>query len=322
MVDPSHYERSHDTYGRLPQWLTLEELLLKSQAPDPKWSPWTFELIQAVLGEYQERGDRLSTTALVSACPRAAVIERMEPYIGTLDGLYAALRGTMVHRTLEAYARQGAIAEHRFFATIDGIEISGSPDLVTTSTVFDYKVPTDQSGVPPFGYPFRHQTEQLMMNAFILRHAEHWQGADGELNPSLPFDPREERATGVAIVYLAPKGPKVIQYNAKQIIVTPAGHEREVNRPYVWNDEQVLAGYDDKMRAKGGMRARLHLMEAAFAAYPEWPEPWTNPDDGETYTFEHVFGGPATWVCPGPPLCKLPTCTARTLPGGYVWENE
>lgn len=322
IVDPSHYERAHARAGRLPQWLTLEEALLAGQAPNPKWSPWTFELIQAVLQEYQERGKRLSTTSLTAACPRASVIERLEPYIGTLDGLYAALRGTMVHRTLEAYSRLGAIAEYRFYTTIDGIEISGSPDLVTTDTVFDYKVPTDQTGVPSFGYPFRHQTEQLMLNAFILRHMEKWEGPGGDETAPLPFDPREHPVEHAVIVYLGPKGPKVIEYQVSQEFVTPSGRTKKAKRPYVWSDDEVLNGRDDEDRKLGGMRAKLHLMHNALESYPEWPEPYTNPDTDETYTFEQVFGGEANWVCPGPPLCNLPVCTARTRPGNYVWERE
>jgi len=102
IVDPSHYERAHARAGRLPNWLTLDEALLASSAPNPKWSPWTFEIIQAALGEHQERGTRLSTTALTSPCPRAEVLKRSVDYIGSLDDMYAPLRGTMVHRTLSS----------------------------------------------------------------------------------------------------------------------------------------------------------------------------------------------------------------------------
>ena len=70
------------------------------------------------------------------------------------------------------------------------------------------------------------------------------------------------------------------------------------------------------------MRARLHLMHNALASYPDWPEPWTDPDTDREYTFEYVFGGEPGWLCPGPPICKLPSCTARTRPGNYVWEND
>lgn len=320
IVDPSHYERAHAKAGRLPNWMTLEEALLASQAPNPKWSPWTFELIQAALGEHQERGVRISTTTLNAACPRSSVLERMEDYIGNLDNMYASLRGTMVHRTLEAYTRLGAIAEGRFYTTIDGIEISGSPDLVTEDTVYDYKVPTDQTGVPSFGYPFRHQTEQLMLNAYILRHAERWDLPEGMTG--LPFDPRESPVTHAVIVYLGPKTPKVIEYLANQTFVTPKGVEKQVKAPYIWTDEEVLAGHDKDDRKVGGMRAKLHIMYNALTQYPEWPDPWTDPDTDVTYTAEQVWGGTnADYRCPGRPICMLPDCLARRNPGMYVWER-
>ena len=316
IVDPSHWERAHAKAGRLPNWLTLDEALLASQAPNPKWSPWVFELIQAALGEHQERGKRLSTTTLTSPCPRADVLKRSVDYIGSLDDMYAALRGTMVHRTLESYARLGAIAEGRFYTTVDGIELSGSPDLVTEDTVYDYKVPTDATGVPSFGYPFRHQTEQLMLNAFILRHAEKW-----DYPGPLPFDPRDNPATHAVIVYLGPKGPKVIEYQISQDFVTPAGVTKRAPRPYVWRDEEVLAGYDDGDRKLGGMRARLHLMKQALDFYPEWPPSWVDADTEEEYTAEQVWGGEPGWLCPGPPICRLPDCLARRRPENYVWEK-
>lgn len=319
IIDPSHYERAHAKAGRLPNWLTLDEALLLSQAPNPKWSPWTFELIQAALGEHQERGKRLSTTSLTAPCPRAEVLKRSVDYIGSLDDMYAALRGTMVHRTLETYTRLGAIAEGRFYTHIDDIEISGSPDLVTEDTVYDYKVPAEATGVPSFGYPFRHQTEQLMMNAFILRHAEKWDLPPG-LN-GLPFDPREHPVKHAVIVYLGPKMPKVIEYLVSQEFTTPSGVTKKLKRPYIWSDQEVLAGYDEDDRKHGGLRAKLHLMRNALDSYPDWPEPYYDPDTDTTYTAEYVWGGEPGWACPGAPICRIPGCLAQRKPERYTWEK-
>lgn len=322
VIDPSHYERSHAKAGRLPNWLDLEEVILLSSAPNPKWSPWTYEMVVAALGEHQERGDRISTTTLTAPCPRAEVIKRKVDYIGDLDAMYAPLRGTMVHRTLEAYARDGAIAEGRFFTTIDGIVISCSPDLVTVDTIYDYKVPAEQSGVPSFAYPFRHQTDQLMTNAFILRHAESWV-VDGVEDGPLPFDPREDQASHVAIVYLGPRGPKIIEYTKKQTYINPRGYEKEKRLPYVWSDDEVLNGYDEDARREGGLRAQLHIMQHALDAFPEWPAPYENPETGEVYTAEGLWGGePGNWRCPGPPLCKIPGCLAQRYPDGLTWEKK
>ena len=328
LIDPSHYERAHDRPGRRPKWYTLEEVLEKSSAASPKWAPWTYELVNAVVGEQQERGKRISTTALTGGDPRAEIIRRHEDYVDTVDSLYLPLRGTMVHRTLERYARPGSIAEAWFLTTIDGIQISCSPDLLTEDTVYDYKVPADISGVPMFGYPFRHQTEQLMLNQYITGHMEEyrmWKDGERIEGVPLPFDPTENRVKHAVIVYIGPKGPKVIEYLRKQELVTPAGKIREVKRPYVWSDEEVL----DEFRPK------LHIFQSALERYPEWPEPYVDPDTGIVYTAEDrwekrkdgkyklipgVWGGDATYECPGPPLCNLPGClAARKM---LTWERE
>lgn len=333
VIDPSHYERAHDKPGRLPHWLSLEEVMEAAANPTPKWSPWTYEMVNAVLSEHQERGERISTTALIAADPRTEIIKRKTDYIGDLDDMYVALRGTMVHRTLEAYPRADGIAEVRFHVVIDGIDISCTPDLLTRETLTDYKVPVDQSGIPSFGYPYRHQTEQLMLNAFITRHAERWDVTlpDGTTieNPPLPFDPREHPAKQVDIVYIGPKGPKIILYERKEDFITPKGKTKTAKRPYVWSDAEVLEFF----------RPRLHLFQAALDSFPRWPDPWRNPDDGTEHTFESVFGiAPQPdwlieaylehtgvdprWQCPGYPLCKLPTCLARRWPSMLTWEND
>ena len=148
VVDPSHRQRSGAKMYKLPPVLSLEELWETSQEADTKWSNWTYEMIQAALGEHQERGDRISVTTLTGGCPRGTVRERTVPYTGNLDAMYAPLRGTMIHKVLEMYARPGSVAEARFFTTVDGIEISGSPDLLTPTTIYDYKTTENP---PTFG---------------------------------------------------------------------------------------------------------------------------------------------------------------------------
>jgi hypothetical protein len=331
LVDPSNYERAHDRPGRMPRWLTLEDALMEAQNPNPKWAPWTYEMIRAVLGEFQERGDRISTTTLTAACIRSEIIKRRMDYIDTVDSLYTPLRGTMVHRTLERYGRLGAIAEHGFRVTVDGIPLSCSPDLLTTDTVFDYKVPIDISGVPSFGSPYRHQTEQLMVNAFVCRHAEKWWRWDesGKIDDvELPFDPREHPAKHAVIVYIGPKVPKVIEVERSVEFITAAGKKKKGKRPLIWDDKESLAF----------IRPRLHLVKQALDVFPKWPDPWVDVETEKEYTFEGVFGvAPQPqwlidaylentgmdprWMCPGWPLCKLPHCLARQYPNRLTWEQ-
>lgn len=297
LVDPSHYERSHHKPGRLPRWYSVDEILAMAHEDNPKWAPWPFELVHAALKEHQERGDRISTSALTAPCPRGEIVKRKMDYIGTLDSMYLPVRGTMVHKMLEGYARLGSIAEIRFYTTVDGIEISCSPDLLTEKALYDYKV-TDSP--PLFDYPYRHHTEQVQFNAFIVRHAEKWETADGK-HVDLPFDPREFPVEHAVVVYLGPKGPKVIETTRKQEFVTPTGVHKEAKRPFVWPDDEVLAE----------LRPRIHAMHNAFEVFPNWPE-----------GAEDVWGGEPSYHCPGPPLCNLPDCPARRYPDNLVWESD
>jgi hypothetical protein len=290
VVDPSHTGIRARKAGKLPEWYTLEELELKAAESGPKWSPWQYELINAALGEHQERGDRLSTTLLVSSCPRGQVIERKEDYIGDLDSMYASLRGVLLHAMLERYNRPWSIAEARFYTEVDGIEFSGSPDLLTQDTVYDYKMTENP---PTFGYPYTGHKEQVMLNAFLARHATRW-----DHEGPLPFDPREHPVTQAVVVYIGPKWPKPIMVQRKETWVTPKGVEKEGNRPYIWTDSEVLEAF----------RPRLHMMAEALRMYPKWPK-----------GAEELWGGEPGWECPGPPLCHLPMCLAKRKL--FVWEN-
>lgn len=295
VVDPSHRGIRQRKAGKLPEWFTLDELMENAALAGPKWSPWQYELINAALGEHQERGDRISTTLLTSSCPRGQVIERKEDYIGDLDSMYASLRGVLLHAMLERYARPGSIAEVRFYTTVDGIEFSGSPDLLTEDAVYDYKMTENP---PTFGYPYTSHKEQVMLNAFLARHAERWEDVDGGV-PSLPFDPREFPVGKAVVVYIGPKWPKPIVVERNEEWVTPKGVLKEGKRPYIWTDQEVLEVF----------RPRLHMMQLALEVYPAWP-----------VGAEEVWGGEAnSWECPGPPLCHLPMCLAKRKI--LTWES-
>jgi hypothetical protein len=297
IVDPSHSATRAYNNGKLPSWFTLDELYAKATEAGPKWAPWTVELITAALAEHQERGDRISTSLLTGGCPRGSVLERMVDWVGNLDTMYASLRGTLLHKVLQDYARPTGIAEVRFYTTVDEVEFSCSPDLLTQDAVWDYKM----TELPPtFGYPYRHHTEQLMFNAFVVRHAEKWEQADGSAY-ALPWDPREQVAKQVVAVYLGPKGPKPITYEKKTVFINPKGHEVEGNQPYVFSDDEVLEI----------LRPRLHGMVRAFESFPKWPE-----------GLEEVWGGAPSYRCPGWPLCKLPNCLAKREPEMYAWPRE
>lgn len=287
--------------GNLPNWLPVDELLNKLAGNDLGESHWTYEMAAAAISNVQDRGDMISTTAL-SGCARAEVLKRKEPYVQDLNELWAALRGTMIHGVLEQFALPNAIAEVRFFTTVDGIELSGQPDLLSERYLLDYKVPADQNSIP-MNYLYNNQTQQLMVNAFITRHAERWDADD------LPFDPRVELPESVGIVFIGPKRPKVMLYKKSVEVIGANGKPKKVRQPYIWNDEEVLEA----------IRPKLHLLKNALDSYPEWPEPWTDPDTGDVHHAEDEWGGDATWECPGYPICVFNTCLAKRKKGLYAW---
>lgn len=303
IIDPTHTERAADLPGRYPRVYGVEELLTAAASADPKWSPWPYELIAAAIREWQER-DHISVTMLTSGCARAQVIARREPFFASLDDLYPALRGTLVHRTLEATARPGAVAETRFVARpyvqgVGEVELSCTPDLITPDgTLWDWKVTENP---PPYQYPYRSHRMQVEFNRWVVNHAVAW-AKDGR-PIALPWQPQLFEFTRLVVVYLGPKGPKPLVVEESYDHVTPNGRTVKRRRPVVLPDETVEAD----------LFPRLRGMVMALESYPEWPR-----------GLEELPGwaGPPTWRCPGPPLCRLPACLAKRWPDGLTWEVD
>jgi len=293
VLDPSHSTQStkNDKMGVLPPWVTLDEAL--EHASNPKWSPWTYELMRAMFAEVQERGDHISVSALVAHCPRAEVIKRKENYVADLKDLYIPFRGTMVHRTLEYAASNDAIAEARFYTKLDSVEFSCSPDLLTRTTLYDYKVTETP---PAYNYPYVHHKEQVQFNAYVVRHMTE---SEPDLDV-LPFDPREHPATEVAVVYMGPKFVKTLMVEKKEEVFVN-GKFKQATVPYVWPDKLV----------EKELRPRLFLLKEALDIYPDWPA-----------GAEELWGGEPSYHCPGPPLCRLPDCVAKRYPNRLTWENK
>lgn len=299
IVDPSHKQRKSATggiTGNLPKWYPVEELLDQAYHSDPKWSPWSFELLNAAIGSMEERGDNISTTALTGPCPRSTVLERKEEYIADVDKLWRAFRGTMVHYVLEDAARPNSIAEVRFHAPLADDEISCKPDLITQEGVmWDYK---NVGNLPRYDSPFPSHVEQLQFNAYIVRNATKWALDDNDYE--LPFDVRGMDFKRLAILYMDIDGPKVLECQTSIQVpnkTRPGTHAVKV--PDVWSDDQVLEL----------MWPRFKSLREALDSYPKWPK-----------GLEEFWGGDAGWECPGFPHCPLKgNCLASRYPKGLVW---
>jgi hypothetical protein len=296
-IDPSHDERAAAEPGRKPRWIPLDELLDAAISEGPKWSPWPYELIRAVMEQHQER-DYISTSMLTGGCMRGNVIERKADYVDSLDARYAALRGTWIHSLLEEMARDGAIAEWRFFTKVGDLEFSCSPDIVVPDQgiLSDYKTTENP---PSFGYAYRHHTEQLQVNRWVVNHATRWLNPEGEPD-DVPVDPRTLQFRALTVVYLGPKEPKTILTQRTEEKRTPNGNIAKLKVNDVWDDRKVEKWLDP----------RLEAVQLALDSYPEWPEGLEKFPGWE---------GPPTWACPGAPLCYLPGCMAKRWPNGLVW---
>jgi len=305
VIDPSHKAQS-ESWGKpgvLPPWVSLDAAL-EAAKTDVKYSPWTYELMRAMFDEVQERGDHISVSALVAHCPRAEVLKRKEDYVTDLKDLYIPFRGTMVHRTLEHAASADAIAEARFYTSLDGIEFSCSPDLLTRTTLYDYKVTETP---PSYNYPYVHHKEQVQFNAYVVRNWTKWEPAGWKPGGEPifffpPFDPREHPVKHVVVVYLGPKFVKSLEVEKKdEVFDKKTGKFKSATVPFVWSDKLVLKE----------LKPRLAMLKEALEVYPEWPT-----------GAEEVWGGEPSWLCPGPPLCFLPNCLARRYPSRLIWENK
>jgi hypothetical protein len=312
LIDPSHTERAADEPGRLPSWMPVDEVLEKALTGNPKWSPYPFELIQSAMNEWQER-DYISSTMLTGGCSRGKVIERKADFVGDIDSMYASLRGTLIHRTLEQVSRPNAVAEYRFFTDMEvggkTVEVSCSPDVLIyegETGIWDWK--TTEKEAPAFGYPYKSHRNQLQFNRYIVNSAKRWVDAEGN-EVTLPFSPWDLEFKHLTVVYLAPKGPKVIECMASKDVKTPNDKTIRRKMPDVWDGEKAL----------GVMMPRLTAMVRALDAYPEWPFTEEEMADEDPKNPVTGFGGPAGWGCPGYPWCLLPNCIAKRWPNGLTW---
>lgn len=297
ILDPSHEERSASRkVGYVPRWLTPEALLDRAYHSEPGWSPYSYELIASILSEQEDRGDSISTTALIGPCPRSTVLERKAEYIESLETLWRAWKGTMVHYVLEANARPNSIAEVRFIMPYGNDKLSCKPDLITQEGVmWDYK---NTANMPYGSYPKSYHTEQLQINRWVVNNATQW--TKNSKPCTLPWNPHELKFTNLVIEYLGVDYPKALETTKSVQVPNKTGPgSHAVRVPYVWPDDEV----------KERVKDRYSALRAALAAYPEWP-------DG----IEEVWGGERGWACPGWPYCPLRgSCLASRYPNGLVW---
>ncbi len=201
---------------------------------------YTPELLDAMLATRQER-DYISTTSLTAKCTRQQSIMRQYEYAEDVDAMWASFRGTMFHGQLEKNVVKPAVEEPRFFVTIDGIELSGSPDLIdpVSGVLYDYKFCKE---VPRWNKPWPDHVEQGQINRWLCDHAEKvvWRNRTYTSQATITrlFRPVDWQA--ITVVYMDDKGVKPLTC-MKSIQVPKVSGEgtKAASVPDIWTDEQV-----------------------------------------------------------------------------------
>lgn len=224
--------------------LTKEEALAAALA-EGEVDGFTYELLAALLAEQQERGDRISTTYLLSKCPRGEFLQRTRDYSVKPGALWAAFRGTMLHGRLENHAHPRNIAEARYYVELDGLgELSGSPDLVdpVLGILDDYKT-CGPGKAPRFGGPWDEHVAQVQINRWLVDHAYKVE-YDGEEywldDPKYRWRFVPPNWLKLRIIYLdVDKGPQIMDCTKSIQVPAKKGGTKAMRVPDIWDDDRV-----------------------------------------------------------------------------------
>lgn len=224
---------------------------------------YTWELLSALLAEQQDREDRISTTYLLSKCPRSEYLQRTTNYSVKPGALWAAFRGTMLHGRLESHAHPRNIAEARYHLELPGLgPLSGSPDLVdpVLGILDDYKT-CGPGKAPRFGGPWDEHVAQVQINRWLVDHATHVE-YDGETyyldDPEFRWRFVPPHWTKLRLIYLdVDKGPQVMDCTKSIQVPAKKGGTKPMRVPDIWDDARV----EQLVRAKYAERVDTHTTD-------------------------------------------------------------
>lgn len=257
---------------------------------------YTYEVLNAMYGASQDRGDNISTTAVITSCMRSEVLRRKTDYTEHPDDMWAAFKGTLTHAVLERNIAPGDWGEVRVWAPVPGYEgrfISCRPDLVSPKhgILWDYKT---AKRIPQWGHVWGDQEAQLQVNRWIIDHAVHVGDEFGvkEIGNQVILDNRPEEWTSLRIVYITDETMDVHEVTQSIDVPNKSGdgtHKKRV--PDIWSDEEVL----------DFMLPRYEELMYALQSYPEYIPaiPQDIEERGETWGRKFPCG----W-CPVRAECK------------------
>ncbi len=112
--------------------------------------PLSAPVLRGIIENAQPRGLQAYSATELAGCPRQVVLQDQVPYDVDPEQAYWLFRGTLGHQIVEAYTHGDAIVEQRLYATLNGMLLTGQPDVVYPDRrlVVDYKttkrVPRDR----------------------------------------------------------------------------------------------------------------------------------------------------------------------------------
>ena len=200
---------------------------------------FTAEMLASMYATVQERGERITTTALIAKCIRREHLTRNEPYALEPKSLWASFRGTMFHGQLERHVMPGSIEEPRYFVELPDLgELTGSPDLIDVSRgiLYDYK---NTGSIPRYGTPWSDHVEQLNINRWLVDNAykvEHRGDIFDLTDPEtralyVPMDWQD-----LIVVYMDEKGPMPMRCTKSVQVPAVSGGTKNARVADIWED--------------------------------------------------------------------------------------
>jgi len=129
---------------------------------------FTADILKGIITEVTETRESISITKLIG-CPRSTyLVNRNDVYVSP-EKLYWAFRGTLAHAIIEKYmADPDAVVEKHFKRVLNGIKITGKPDIIIPKheLMRDYKTTKE---VPFFNKVYLNHEIQLNLYRWLVR---------------------------------------------------------------------------------------------------------------------------------------------------------
>jgi len=128
----------------------------------------TADILTGIVENVTEERSTISITKMIG-CMRSTYLSTKYDTYASPEKLYWAFRGTLAHAVIEKYnADKEAILETKFARTVNGIKITGTPDIIipTKELIRDYKT-TKQ--VPYYSRPYPNHEVQLNLYRWLVR---------------------------------------------------------------------------------------------------------------------------------------------------------